>query len=249
MLPLFLVKGSSGGLAKVAGSVGVPFSIGLTWRSFSSTIPQRSSIEVEKKFRYPEGTESKLLGNKAIFCGEKKFTDIYLDSPHFILTSKDIWFRKRDSSFECKVGSKDHRGVDIYKELVTEMEIRNFLKEITGKESSNRSFEEYLQFADLTPFASITTIRRKFKVEDFGIDLDDVDFGYRLGEVELLVEEGQTERASQRISELCHRLQLDTRPPIHGKVIEYLWKYKRDHYRQLELVGVIKLPRPEGSEA
>jgi len=144
------------------------------------------------KFRYSNGLDQALLVQGAKFLGEKTFVDVYLDNPKLDLTCKNIWFRKREKSYECKFGSRDVHGVDNYKELSEEEDIGKFLETITHTKFVKGHFEEFLHASQITPFGSIKTHRKKLLLEEFGIDLDETDFGYRLGEVELLVDDHET---------------------------------------------------------
>eukprot|EP01118_Nematostelium_gracile_P010225 TRINITY_DN3504_c0_g1_i1.p1 TRINITY_DN3504_c0_g1~~TRINITY_DN3504_c0_g1_i1.p1 ORF type:complete len:246 (-),score=52.59 TRINITY_DN3504_c0_g1_i1:2-688(-) len=209
-------------------------------REFSSS----KSFEVEIKFHSPLDIKSKLISSGAKFIGEKRFTDIYFDTNDFVLTTKDIWFRKRGDDFECKVGERDESGVDRYQEITNPTEIRRFLSAILPTKDSlivNAELKDYMDAVQLHTIASITTRRERLSFEEFMIDLDEADFDYRVGEVELMVDDQeQSEEASKKIVEFCKRFDLKTTPPIQGKVLEYIDRFRPLHYEQLQKCGLIQ---------
>jgi thiamine-triphosphatase len=93
----------------------------------------------------------------------------------------------------------------------------------------------------LVPFCEIVTTRRKYSIENFTIDLDLTDFGYQIGEVELMVEnkEGEAQRATEQIEALCKEFNLDTKPPIRGKVLEYIYRTNPALYEKWERAGLL----------
>ena len=129
-------------------------------------------IEVEKKFLISEKEIPELLEG-AEFVSEKKFTDTYWDTPDYSLTTTDFWLRSRDSRFELKVpmlgGGK--RLVDQYEELDTDNQIANKLNLPVG------NLEDELRKANYSPFATITTLRKKYKKDGF---IQDEYFVYHL---------------------------------------------------------------------
>eukprot|EP01118_Nematostelium_gracile_P016636 TRINITY_DN6940_c0_g1_i1.p1 TRINITY_DN6940_c0_g1~~TRINITY_DN6940_c0_g1_i1.p1 ORF type:complete len:235 (+),score=51.19 TRINITY_DN6940_c0_g1_i1:1-705(+) len=208
-------------------------------RHFSSS----KSFEVEMKFRYLPPLQTKLLDKGAKPLGKKEFTDIYFDTPDFALTTKDIWFRQRQNNWECKVGKRDANGVDRYQEITSPIEIQKFLETFFSKSPNkvlSSSVDTLMDQLHLNKFATIKTQRDKFELEGFVVDLDEMDFDYRIGEVELMVDRmEQSDLASQKILDFCRKFGLDNTPPIHGKVLEYIMRFRPDHYRALEDCGMI----------
>lgn len=194
-------------------------------------------IEVEKKFKLtPEDIER--LTDGAEFINEKTFTDIYFDTADYSLTTKDYWLRCRDGKYELKIPLNDgkmsqDRDLDQYKELETEEEIR---KVLDIKE--NKSFEEDLKDNGYIPFCTITTTRKKYKKNKFIIDLDTLDFGYSIGEIELMVEdESKIEEAHDEIMNFAKENNLEI-APVRGKVLEYLHRNSPSHYEALHALGM-----------
>jgi len=195
-------------------------------------------IEVERKFILTKENVDSLTKN-AEFLREVVFTDTYYDTPDYKLTTKDIWLRARNGKFELKVPlhKNTERIAEQYKELETEDEIRKELK-LPGKD-----FAEDLQKSGYLEFCTCKTIRKKYKNEQFTIDLDQVEFEnqvYHIGEIELMVEkEADMEQALKQIAEFARKQKL-TLAPVRGKVLEYLRLFKPKHYEALITAGVVQ---------
>src|SRR2546421_324668 len=139
-------------------------------------------IEVEKKFILTPEQEKSLIEG-AEFLGEKQFTDIYYDDTGFSLTIKDVWLRERDGKYELKLPmneSLEKRVSDQYRELDVDSDILAYF------EARDISVKDFLVEKGYIPFCKITTTRKKYKQEDFVIDLDVMDFGYTLAEIEFM---------------------------------------------------------------
>jgi adenylate cyclase class IV len=91
------------------------------------------------------------------------------------------------------------------------------------------------------PFCTIVTTRRKYKKEGFGIDLDIIDFGYRLAEIEYMTDDqGKISEATQAIISLAKKHNIDTDAIVRGKVVEYLRLHNPAHFQALIDGKVIK---------
>ncbi|KKW32126.1 MAG: Thiamine-triphosphatase, partial [Candidatus Uhrbacteria bacterium GW2011_GWA2_53_10] len=157
-------------------------------------------IEIERKFAVTEEGKRRLTEG-AEFVSEKTMTDTYYDTVDFQLTTKDRWLRLRDGKWELKEPLHalgfSKRAADQYRELITEGEIRTALRLPAGQD-----IEADLAKTGYEPFATIKTVRRKYKKEGFVIDLDVMDFGYEIGEIELMVaSEQEMDAAVARILE------------------------------------------------
>lgn len=195
-------------------------------------------IEVEKKFILTE-KNMELLMSDADFLSERTFTDIYFDTFTYDLTSKNMWLREREGHFELKVAMSTDSGIfaDQYEEIEDEELIAKILK-LDRKDS----FTEDLKSAGIEKFCTCTTTRKKYKREEFIIDLDQVEFPeftYTIGEIELMVEtKDEIEDAITKILKFASDLQLEI-APVRGKVIEYLKRIRPIHYQALVDVGVV----------
>lgn len=192
-------------------------------------------IEVEKKFLVEENDIPKLLV-EADFLNEKKFTDTYWDTLNYSLTTTDFWLRSRDGRFELKVpmlgGGK--RVIDQYEELESDEQISDKLNLPRG------ILEEELRKNDYKPFATITTLRKKYKKDGFIIDVDELDFGYNIVEVELMVDEKiEIDTAVQKILSFAHRYNLSVNQ-VRGKIVEYIRRSSSKHYKALVDAGVAR---------
>lgn len=156
------------------------------------------------------------------------------------MTTKDIWLRERDGKWELKMGLNENgkRIADQYDEIENEADIRSALKlpasgELRGVLAAN-GYEA---------FCVCKTTRRKYRKNDFIIDLDAVDysdFSYSLGEIELLVNEKfEIGGAIAKILEFAKAYNL-TIAPVRGKGVEYLKRKKPEHYRALIAAGVVE---------
>ncbi|XP_030625385.1 thiamine-triphosphatase isoform X2 [Chanos chanos] len=112
--------------------------------------------------------------------------------------------------------------------------------ETEGSRDGASGDDEWLKNLSLQCFADFTTARCSYLLEVEGeqggvrIDLDQADFGYCVGEIEVLVPDGgDTQSALQRISATAEKLGLRDEKRVEGKMHVYLQRYRPDHYRQL----------------
>lgn len=197
-------------------------------------------IEVEKKFFLKDG-DIEALKEGGELLGTKIFTDVYYDNKSFDLTRNDTWLRSRDGRWELKIPLEHFqtRVADQYRELETEKEIAEELKLPT-----DQPFMDALKNAGYESFASLTITRTKYKKDDFIIDVDSIDFGYELAEIEKMVNDtSEIEKATKDILDFADKYKLQV-GQVRGKVIEYLRRYKREHFDSLVEAGVVL---PDGS--
>lgn len=194
-------------------------------------------IEVEKKFELNPEQEKRLIQG-AELIGIVSQEDVYWDTADYFLTMQDHWLRTRNGIFELKrrlheLGYHKLSGT-FYDEIEDEETIRNFLK-LKGQ----RSLETDLHKAGFKPFATIRKQRRKYQRGDFHIDLDVCDFGYEVAEIELMIDETEDrEKALERIELFARSLGL-SQTRVRGKMSEYLYRYRREHFDALVKAGVI----------
>lgn len=195
-------------------------------------------IEVEKSFSLTKEQENNLVKG-AEFLGEKRLTDIYYDDLFYTLTTKDMWLRKRDRSFELKLPinkPNEERTSDQYEELDNSQDILEYFNV-----HSNESLEDFLSAKNYAPFCTIITTRKKYVKDGFNIDLDVTDFGYINAEIELMVSDKlKIEKATNNIIRFAenHNIVSDVR--IWGKVIEYVRRNNPEHFQALldaEVIG------------
>lgn len=196
-------------------------------------------IEVEKKVAL-KASDLKKIEQIGTFLGCRILTDTYFDTPDFRYTTSDIWLRERECKFELKVGIKNlNRKVDRYDELSDEGEI---LKKL-GLEKE-KDFSKALSKAKIFPYATFQTIRRKYQIEKFTVDLDLAyfdDFIYRIAEIELLVNsESKISQAEETLNHFIKKIGLDPHRPIKAKLIEFLSQKNPTHYQALLASGVVQ---------
>ncbi len=195
-------------------------------------------IEVEKKVSIASKDDLARLIDGAQFLGEVVNDDVLYDDETFSLTINEYWLRTRGGAWELKVPlhTKGPRLATQYDELEEENAIRNALHL-----SKTGTMEEAVAGAGYTPFAKYVTTRKKYVLDSFHIDIDSTDYGdsvYQIGEIELMVENAsQIPDALERIQQFlnAHGLPLTS---VRGKAIEYLYRYRPEHYQALVAAGV-----------
>jgi len=194
-------------------------------------------IEVEKKFILTDEQERSLI-HGAQFLGVKEFIDVYYDDSNYSLTKRDIWLRSREGKFELKIPineSIEKRVSDQYRELENLEDILKYFKVSTGA-----SFENFLKEKNYNAFCRITTTRKKYKKDEFNIDLDVMDFGYTLAEIEYMANnESEIGDATKAIVRFAERFGINSNDTIRGKVIEYLKRNNPVHFQELINAKVI----------
>jgi thiamine-triphosphatase len=198
-----------------------------------------SMIEVEKKIALKE-SDLKAIERVGTFLGSRIMTDTYFDTSDFRYTTSDIWLRERECQFELKVGINGLKGeIDRYEEVTDETEILKKLGLEKEKELSRA-----LVNAKIFPYATFQTVRRKYQIEEFTIDLDLAyfdDFIYRTAEIELMVNSvGKIAQAEEAINKFIERLGFDHKRPIKAKLIEFLSQKNPTHYQALVASGIVK---------
>lgn len=192
-------------------------------------------IEVEKNFTITAKDKARLIDG-AVLLYKKTFTDVYYDSPDYALTGKDFWLRTREGKFELKVpqnaGHISERTTDQYEELETYKEI---VRELGL--SYEKPLAEAIKEKGFTPVATITTTRERYQKDDFHLDFDEMDFGFIAFEIELMVEKSQDiSQAEKRVLKFASDNLITKKGD--GKVIEYLRRYRPEHFAFLKSRGV-----------
>ncbi|KAF7691754.1 thiamine-triphosphatase [Silurus meridionalis] len=215
-------------------------------------------VEVERKFVCDTHILEKLKEIGAVCLGQYEFKDQYFDSTDFTLTLKDFWLRKREGSWELKRSTSSHSNADKraqggctkYREITDMLQIRAELMEVyvdptsdsfqTERGKDVHEFEKWLQEMKLECFAEFTTQRCSYALEyDEGhgkvrVDLDRADFGYCVGEIEVLVAEGnEMKSAMQSIEKTAEILGISGEQKTRGKMEVYLQRFRPDHYTEL----------------
>ncbi len=180
-------------------------------------------IEVEKKFQPTEEQLQNLLKG-CVFVKEIVNHDIVYDYPDYKLIRKGVRLRKRNGNFELKI-SEDGKDESISLEIDKEEEIKKYL-------NTDLPISEFIA-KNMIEAMDIKTSRRKFKKDNFIIDVDELDFGYKCVEIEILVENrSEVPEAYQRILNLAQVYNFDLKE-VSPKKKEYFRKVKPDVYNML----------------
>lgn len=195
-------------------------------------------IEVERKIPLSE-SEWVGLEAKGKLLQEISFTDIYYDTNDYLLTGQNMWLRQREGNFELKrkvpqVFSQN----DIYEEINEELMIKEALS--LQKEGDLPSL---LKKEQIFPFCHLKTLRKSYAFFPLHLDLDVVfeeSFSYRIAEIELMVPSKEDlPDAEKQIDIWIASHHLQTKTKVRGKLIEYLFQKRPEHYQYLRQKGVL----------
>ncbi|XP_070708774.1 thiamine-triphosphatase isoform X2 [Pempheris klunzingeri] len=209
------------------------------------------SVEVERKF-VCSADNLKTLEEIGVCVGQHQIHDQYFDTPMFDLTLRDMWLRKRKGCWELKCPTVDGTEGEQskaallctrYKEITNlaeiQLRVREAIKDVCedSEMSSSHVEESWLSKVNLVCFAEFTTVRRSFTLEEeeaVQIDLDQADFGYHVGEIEVLVPEGgDVQSALEKIERTAQKLGLTGDQRVEGKMNVYLKRNHPEHYAKL----------------
>jgi len=214
----------------------------------------RTVIEIERRFPFDSETENRLREAGASAVSEKSFTDTYYDTKDFRLTGADHWLRRRDEKWELKYPSPIRLSDNAaeYVESDDEIEMDGILEkllEVPMDHSARDTLTDPLSRWDsLIDFSTIRTTRKKFTLNGVVIDLDSADFGFAIGEMEVLViktGDGEVdtknhENALKALDETALTLGIVFNSKrLHGKVTTFLRQRRRKHYDYLVERGVL----------
>jgi adenylate cyclase class IV len=180
-------------------------------------------IEVEKKFFLNPEDIPKIIDG-AQFIEEVIFDDTYLDTPDYLLTLHDKWLRLRDDKFQLKYPLPNGQ----YEDIVTDEQI----KLAVGIKSDDPLFTALKKHGFIS-YCHMLTNRKKYKKDGFIIDLDHVDDGFDIGEIEFSVDYASlVSSAEVKIQEFASRNGLILLP-VRAKIYEYLKRHNPDLYRRI----------------
>lgn len=230
-------------------------------RYHRSLTTARNMFEVERKFVLDDveavvAIESKLMELGLFKVGEKFMVDWYFDLSVPVLTPMDNWLRYREvsgtsGSWQLKKGEQHSSGCTVYDEIEGDEAIQQALALVTGTAVQlptklNAQHRGYLvpdlpdPSCGLEPFCRLETNRTTWKYahgdsRSLTVDLDRSNYGYMVGEVELVVDtKEQVHEAQSRIDEFMRKLipeQITDSPPAIGKLEHYLKFHRPEHYR------------------
>lgn len=218
-------------------------------------------IEVERKFIPGPGTEERLLELGGTLEHQVTFRDSYYDTPELSLMRTDHWLRQRESSgWELKCpGAAGVSGLHTeYLELTAEPAIVAKLCEVLGAEVLGaRGVAAVLSPLGLQEVASFVTKRSAWKLvlsradeEELllRVDMDTADFGYAVGEVEVMVhQEAEVPAAVEKINKLSSMLGVLAQEVAPAKLIVYLQRFRPQDYQRLLEVHSSR-EKPQGTK-
>lgn len=178
----------------------------------SEVIPLQP-VEIERKFKVTADTKIKLVEIGAELHKEKVFLDTYYDNPDYSLTLKDCWLRQRNNSFELKiVNGQFTKLASQYREITETIEVVDFLvNHFHRPDLKSLPVDQVVQKLDLQPFVEFATTRQTYFLPECTIDLDLTDFGYQVGEIEVMAtDKSQIPRALETITSVAEKLGFET---------------------------------------
>lgn len=177
-------------------------------------------IEVEKKFQPTEEQLEKMLEG-AEFLGEVVNHDIYYEYEDFRMHKSGVCLRKRNNSFELKISVASSSK----KEIEDEEEIKKYFH-------TELPLQEFID-QNLIVFTDFKNNRKKYKKGKFTIDVDNMDFGYNMCEIELMVnDKSEAKNAEEEIVNFTKEYKIDDKK-ILTKRGEYLKRFKPEIYKEI----------------
>jgi hypothetical protein len=93
---------------------------------------------------------------------------------------------------------------------------------------------------NITPFAALKLPEKNISVKILTIDLDLTNFGYQIGEIEVIVQsQDHILTAEDKIQRFARELGLNITSGVPGKVLTYLQRIRPEHYQALRVCGLL----------
>ncbi|OGJ01303.1 hypothetical protein A3G53_00620 [Candidatus Nomurabacteria bacterium RIFCSPLOWO2_12_FULL_44_11] len=128
--------------------------------------------------------------------------------------------RSRNGSLELKIGRSSGASEEVE------------IKEKIGKYFKTNNLEKFIR-DNLIIIIDYSIHSRRYKNGDFKIDIDEMNFGYTMTEIELLVEkEEEIQEAGRKIDNFAKQYNFEIKD-INPKRKEYFRKVKPDVYNEL----------------
>ncbi|XP_052061109.1 uncharacterized protein LOC127701283 isoform X2 [Mytilus californianus] len=178
------------------------------------SMPQMKQIEVERKFRIFSDCRQKLMDMGAVMAKENKFSDKYFDDIRYKMTLSDSWLRQRNGRWEFKIPPRHMSKKDSSPQLLeitSETEIMKHLCKLYNysKSVEDITLDQLMNELSLDIFATFTTIRQTYYLPNCTVELDIADFGFEVGEIEVVVsDESRITDALNIIDEVAKKLEL-----------------------------------------
>lgn len=173
-------------------------------------------MEVERKFWYDFDIGKRLIDLGAKRTNNNRLIDEYYDNlDSYFLLFNDYLLRCRQkggqkSVWELKYpsGGEKNSTLENYMELTDSSEIIRSICALSKKTPKNLETIDSLNDAfSLKPFVTINSTRRSYLIDGLKVDLDETDFGYKLGEIEVILDQPiDLKQSLGKISSLTSRL-------------------------------------------
>lgn len=188
-------------------------------------------IEIEIKFHFTkEDVEN--IAKFATFISKDSFTDSYFDTKDYMLTKNNFWLRKREENFELKIPTPNSSKNGIF----SYQEITNFSSleyEISQVLQIKKSLRELIKEEILLPYCTFTSYRKKYKYNEFTFDFDETDFGFSIGELEIIVTEDSLKQGQEKLENYFNSLNLKKSKSI-GKLVEFIKERNPEQYKIIQ---------------
>lgn len=172
------------------------------------TMTKHEPIEVKRKFKINEDSESRIASKGGKVLRTETFIDQYFDDSCYKLTLNDSWFRKRNESYELKTScSAVLSGGRVIAD--EKMIIQSLQKIMSGRSqiSFTKTLTEVASDLGLIEFATFQTTRYIYELGEYTLTLDLTDFGFQSGDVVITVDNpAKVSEAIQKIDRLAQEL-------------------------------------------
>ena len=160
-------------------------------------------------------SEQKLNEMGARMIKAQCFHDVYFDTNDFKLALSDFWLRQRDGRWELKCPPPNrHEGDPMATQYAEYTQQVDIVKAVTPVLQPTKDEHEPLKVINpdlmsvsqvvesfgCCEIANYRTDRKTYSVQDFRVDLDSADFGFQVGEIEVLVSD------ERKISDALHQI-------------------------------------------
>ncbi|XP_067949060.1 thiamine-triphosphatase-like [Watersipora subatra] len=184
-------------------------------------------LEIEQNFLIPDDIEARLDSLKAVKVKELKLCDVYLDTASNCLVLSDMWLRRRNGNYELKYPPQNKMGSDVdqYQETADKCLIEQLVFKQLAHSLSNSKMPKSLE--ELVPFMELTTYRKEYRLGDnISIVLDETNYGYNIGEVEVISLTPETQQQGvEEVERAIADLRVQTVGRAEGKTMHYLAKF------------------------
>lgn len=161
-------------------------------------------LEIERKFWYDFDIEKKLIEQKATKINQILIVDEYVDNleTNFLLLN-DFLLRKRRietniNKWQLKFPLKttdSSSSIENYFEIENVKQISSSIIDLSKKydyfkiDKNIKDIDSLINAYDLKCYAKIKSHRITYLLDNVKIDLDETDFNYKLGEIELILDD------------------------------------------------------------